>query len=312
MQPSDSNLKEITECAPPQTYLEVCAFLGLMGHYGQFIKGFTHITQLLNEHLTGEGASRKSEWVSLLEDALKAFKTLKRVCMANPILAFANYNKPFLLETDMSKDGIGMVLSQKEMDRQYHPVAFGSRALMPHEKNYHSMKLDILALKWAVMEHFKEYLPYQPFLVKTDNNPLTYIMMMPNLDATGHQWVGALVRFNFQLEYQKGHDNTVVDVLSWVTTCLNPDIVRLILDGVSLGAAHQAEVHDPAIIEGDQGLEQEVHVAMGHMLVQIHITDWAKAQREDPVLSAALDWLEVQKKTDLRMLLAENTSSEEG
>ena len=61
------------------------------------------------------------------------------------------------------------------------------------------------------MEYFKEYLPYQPFLVRTDNNPLTYIMTTPNLDATGHQWVGALVRFNFQLEYQKGQDNTVMN-----------------------------------------------------------------------------------------------------
>ena len=64
------------------------------------------------------------------------------------------------------------------------------------------------------MEHFREYLLYQPFLVKTDNNPLTYIMTTPNLDATGHQWVGALVKFNFQLEYQKEQDNMVADVLS--------------------------------------------------------------------------------------------------
>ena len=79
-------------------------------------------------------------------------------------------------------------------------MAFGSRALMPHEKNYHLMKLEFLALKWPVIEHFKEYLPYQPFLVKTDNNPLSYIMMTPNLDVTGHSWVRSLVRFNFQLE----------------------------------------------------------------------------------------------------------------
>ena len=46
------------------------------------------------------------------------------------------------------------------------------------------------------------------------------------------------------------------------------------------------EVHNPTIIEGDYGLEQEVHVAMGCALVQMHITDWDKAQREDPVLSA--------------------------
>ena len=73
-------------------------------------------------------------------------------------------------------------------------------------------------MKWAVTEHFKEYLPYQSFLVRTDSNPLMYIMSTPNLDATGHQWVGALAWFNFELEYQKGHDNTAADVFSQVTT----------------------------------------------------------------------------------------------
>ena len=69
-------------------------------------------------------------------------------------------------------------------------------------------------MKWAVTEHFKEYLPYQSFLVRTDNNPLTYIVSTANLDAMGHQWVSALAQFNFELEYQKGCDNTVEDVLS--------------------------------------------------------------------------------------------------
>ena len=77
MQPSDLNLKAIAECAPPQTYTEVDAFLGLVGHYQWFIKGSAHITQLLNEHLTGEGASRKSEQELQWEDALKTFDALK-------------------------------------------------------------------------------------------------------------------------------------------------------------------------------------------------------------------------------------------
>ena len=64
------------------------------------------------------------------------------------------------------------------------------------------------------MELFKEYLLYQPFLVRTDNNLLSYIMTIPNLDVPGHQWVGALVKFNFPLEYKNGQDNTVADVLS--------------------------------------------------------------------------------------------------
>ena len=101
------------------------------------------------------------------------------------------------------------------------------------------------------MEHFKEYLPYQSFLVRTDINPLTYIMSTPNLDAMDHWWVSALTQFNFELEYQKAWDNTVADVLSWVTTQLGPDMVRSILDGVTLGTVHQTEVHDPTIVEGD-------------------------------------------------------------
>ena len=52
------------------------------------------------------------------------------------------------------------VLSQNQEDRQYHPVTNGSRALTPHEKNYHLTKLKFLALKWEVTEHFKEYLLY--------------------------------------------------------------------------------------------------------------------------------------------------------
>ena len=82
--------------------MEICAFLILVGHYWQFIKGFACIAQPLNEHLTAEGVSRKSERVLLLEDALKAFDTLKQACMSAPVLAFADYTKEFLLETDAS------------------------------------------------------------------------------------------------------------------------------------------------------------------------------------------------------------------
>ena len=50
-------------------------------------------------------------------------------------------------------------------------------------------KLKFLVLKWVITEHYKEHLLYQPFLVRTDNNPLTYFMTTPNFDATGHQWI---------------------------------------------------------------------------------------------------------------------------
>ena len=147
------------------------------------------------------------------------------------------------------------------------------------------------------MEHFKENLLYQPFLVRTDNNPLTYIMTTPNLDATGHQWVGALVTFNFWLEYQKGQDNSVADALGQITTCLSPEVVQSILDGVTLGAAQKAERDDPAVIEGDHDIEKEVCVATEWVLVEMHVTNWAAAQREDPELDAVLHWLEARRRS---------------
>ena len=106
--------------------------------------------------------------------------------MNRPVLAFANYTKDFLLKMDTSREGLGAVLSQKQVDGWFHLVAYGSQALTTHKQNYHSTKLQFLALKWVIMEHFTEYLLYQPFLVKIDNNPLMYIMTTPNLDATGH------------------------------------------------------------------------------------------------------------------------------
>ena len=71
------------------------------------------------------------------------------------------------------------------------------------------------------------------------------------------------MRFNFQLEYQKGWDNTVVDMVSQITTHLGPKAVQSILGGVTLGMAHRAEGHDPAVVEGDHNIEREVPVTAG-------------------------------------------------
>ena len=295
--PSNTNLKAIAECAPLRTYTEIRDFLSLIGQFRWFIRGFARIAQPLNEHLVGEGASRKSESVSLSEEALEAFRALKQACMNSPVLAFANYTADFLLKTDASQEGLGAVLSQKQEDGWFYPVAYGSWALTMHEENYHSTKLEFLALKCAVTEHFKEYLLYQPFLVKTDNNTLMCIITTPNFDATDHQWVGALAKFNFWLEYQKGQDNAVADALSWITTHLGPEAVQAILDGATIGAPQRAEGEDPTVIEGDQQKEKEVWVTTGQVLVEMYVTNWATAQKEDPELDMVLQWLESKKKT---------------
>ena len=103
--------------------------------------------------------------VDLHPEAQEAVDILKRKIQSVPILVFPDFDKSFLLDTDASKEGLGAVLSQKQGDGHYHPVTFGSSSLIPSEKNYHSSKLEFLALKWSVTEHFKEYLAYSPFVV---------------------------------------------------------------------------------------------------------------------------------------------------
>ena len=69
---------------------------------------------------------------------------------------------------------------------------------------------------------------------------------------------------------------------------LKPEAVQAVLDGAALGASQRAERENPAIIKNDQRLEQEVRVAAGQVLVEMHITNWAAAQKEDPELNAVL------------------------
>ena len=107
----------------------------------------------------------------LTENVLGTFEALKKACLKAAVLAFADFNKPFLLETDASKLELGAVLSQKQTDGQYHPIAYASCSLTIHEHNYHSTKLEFLALTWAIVKQFQEYLLWKPFVVKTNNSP---------------------------------------------------------------------------------------------------------------------------------------------
>ena len=163
--------------------------------------------------------------------------------MQAPVLAFPDFKKPFLLETDTSEKGLGAILLQKQDDGCYPPIAFASRALTETEQRYRSNKQEFLALKWAITEQFHEYLsPYGKnrieFVVYTDNNPLTYIFSSARFDAAGHRWVANLAKYNFSLEYQRGKDNTVADFLSQMEDHLpeeevNEQIAKIPEEGVT-------------------------------------------------------------------------------
>ena len=92
------------------------SFVGIVGHYRCFIKGFANIAAPLYDLTSGENKDKKSEHLDLTPEALEAFDHLKAACQQAPILSFPDFSKPFLLETDASGKGLGNVLSQKQSD----------------------------------------------------------------------------------------------------------------------------------------------------------------------------------------------------
>ena len=97
----------------PKTYTQVRAFCGLVGHR-RFIKGFANIVHTLYDML---GKEVKMGPVHLPPEAWEAVTILKGKVQSAPVLVFPDFNKPFLLKMDASKEGLGVVLSQKQSDR---------------------------------------------------------------------------------------------------------------------------------------------------------------------------------------------------
>lgn len=110
-------------------------------------------------------------------------------------------------------NGLGAVLNQ-EYPEGLRPIAFASRKLSQSEKNYPIHQLEFLALKWAVVDKFHDYLYGVRFSVRTDNNPLTYVLTTAKLNATGHRWLAALTTYDFDILYKPGRDNVDADWLS--------------------------------------------------------------------------------------------------
>ena len=106
-----------------ETFTQVHAFCGLAGHYQCFIKGFAHIVRPLYDML---GKEVKMGLVQLPPEAQAVVKILKDKIQTAPMLVFPDFDNPFLLETDASKEELDAVLSQKQDDRCYHPLPLGA------------------------------------------------------------------------------------------------------------------------------------------------------------------------------------------
>jgi transposase InsO family protein len=205
----------------PTNLTEILSFLGFVGFYRRFMKNFSRVAKPLNDLNHGSGKvgrkkkGKKKPAVPFVwgPKQQQAFEELKILSTTTPVLAFADYSKPFIIHTDASLEGLGAVLLQDQGDKE-RVIAYASRSLSSSERNYPVHKLEFLALKWAVTDKFHDYLYGNSFQVKTDNNPLTYVLSTAKLDATGHRWVSQLANYNFGIEYKTGKSNKDADALS--------------------------------------------------------------------------------------------------
>ena len=240
------------------------------------------------------------EWT---EECQVAFEHARHLCNQTPILAYANYPKPFKLHTDASEHGLGAVLYQKQ-DNMECVIAYASRTLSKSKRNCHTHKLEFLALKWSIMERFHEYLYGGHFEMYTDNNPLTYILTTAKLDAAGQRWVANLANYNFKIFYKSGKLNVEVDALSlipWESTQiehLEPLIVKTMLQSKLESEIRFPEEHLPVNL-----LLKSMTMDTTLKLTQ---KDWIKEQMDDVDVNKILQLL---KSNNLSTYMAQEMDS---
>ena len=127
MLPGQEGIQKITNMGPPTTVTGIRKFVAAVEYFCCFIKNFSRIARPLDDLTSCENSKLKNHPVTLTPAALEAFETLKKKCMTAPVLAFADLEKPFILETDVSGIGLGAVLLQEQEDGKLHPVAYASR-----------------------------------------------------------------------------------------------------------------------------------------------------------------------------------------
>ncbi|GAQ91263.1 putative retrotransposon protein [Klebsormidium nitens] len=149
------------------------------------------------------------------DDQERAFYLMKQALMDARALTRPDYTKPFLLDTDFSKLGIGATLSQLDDEGKECPVAFASRALHGGEVNYSVTDGELLAMVWAITDKFRSHLYGGPtFTVRVDHNPLVWLHQLTNLTGRLARWHCKLLEFNFKVIYRPGRLHSNVDPLS--------------------------------------------------------------------------------------------------
>ena len=197
-----SKIEVILEWKPPRIVTKVCSFLGLVGYYRRFVKGFlmtaAPMTRLLQKNV-------KFEWS---EKCQASFENLKAFFTEAPVLTQPTYGKEYVIFSDASLNGLGCVLIQEGK-----VVAYASRQLKPHEKNYPTHNLELAAIVFA-LKIWRHYLYGEKCFIYTDHKSLKYFPSQQELNLRQRRWVELIKDYDCVIDYHLGKANVVADVLS--------------------------------------------------------------------------------------------------
>nr|GEU75739.1 putative reverse transcriptase domain-containing protein [Tanacetum cinerariifolium] len=201
IQVDPTKIDSIKDWASPKTATEICQFLGLAGYYRRFIEGFSKIARPMTK-LTQKKV--KFEWGDKQDEAFQVIK--QKLCSA-PILALPEGSEDFVVYCDASIKGLGAVLMQREK-----VIAYGSRQLKIHEKNYTTHDLELGAVVFA-LKIWRHYLYGTKCTVFTDHKSLQHILDQKELNMRQRRWLELLSDYDCEIRYHPGKANVVADAL---------------------------------------------------------------------------------------------------
>ncbi|GJR39286.1 putative reverse transcriptase domain-containing protein [Tanacetum coccineum] len=197
-----AKIESIKDWASPKSPTEIRQFLGLAGYYRRFIEGFSKIAKPMTK-LTQKKV--KFVWGDKQE---AAFQLLKQKLCSAPILALPEGSEDFIAYCDASKKGLGAVLMQREK-----VIAYASRQLKIHEKNYTTHDLELGAVVFA-LKIWRHYLYGTKCTVFTDHKSLQHILDQKELNMRQRRWLELLSDYDCDIRYHPGKANVVADALS--------------------------------------------------------------------------------------------------
>ncbi|GJR68808.1 putative reverse transcriptase domain-containing protein [Tanacetum coccineum] len=197
-----AKIKSVKDLASPKTPTEIRQFLGLAGYYRRFIEGFSKIskpmTKLTHKKVTFEWGDKQEA----------AFQTLKHKLCSAPILALPQGAENFIVYCDASHKGLGAVLMQNKK-----VIAYASRQVKIHEKNYTTHDLELGAVVFA-LKIWRHYLYGTKCTVFTDHKSLQHIVDQKELNMRQRRWLELLNDYDCEIRYHPGKANIVADALS--------------------------------------------------------------------------------------------------